>query len=115
MLLGDWDRHQDQWRWAQFNQENGDKLFKPIPRDRDQVFSNFDGALLDLMRTLSGSTKQLQVYDAELKDVKWMNKAGLKLDKVLIQQSGKDVWLKQAKYLQDHVTDAIIAKAFSIS
>tara|TARA_R110002096_G_scaffold431563_1_gene646985 strand:- start:19132 stop:22842 length:3711 start_codon:yes stop_codon:yes gene_type:complete len=113
MLLGDWDRHQDQWRWAQFNQENGDKLFKPIPRDRDQVFSNFDGALLDLMRTLSGSTKQLQVYDAELKDIKWMNSAGIKLDKVLIQQSGKDAWLKQAQYLQDHVTDDVITKAFS--
>ncbi|WP_452219872.1 metallophosphoesterase [Lacinutrix salivirga] len=113
MLLGDWDRHQDQWRWAQFDQENGDKLFKPIPRDRDQVFSNFDGALLDVVRTLSGASNQLQVYDAELKDVKWMNSAGIKLDKVLIQQSGKDVWLKQAEYLQTHITDQVIAKAFS--
>ena len=44
MLVGDWDRHQDQWRWAQFNKANGDKYYKPIPRDRDQVFANFDGA-----------------------------------------------------------------------
>ena len=113
MLLGDWDRHQDQWRWAQFNQDNGDKLFRPIPRDRDQVFSNFDGALLDVLRTLSGSTKQLQVYDSELKDIKWMNSAGMKLDKVLIQQSEKEAWLKQAQYLQDHITDEVIATAFS--
>ncbi|WP_299125777.1 metallophosphoesterase [uncultured Winogradskyella sp.] len=113
MLLGDWDRHQDQWRWAQFNQENGDKLFRPIPRDRDQVFSNFDGALLDIMKTLSGSTKQLQVYDSELKDIEWMNSAGIKLDKVLIQQSGKDVWLAQAEFLQNNITDDVIIKAFS--
>ena len=113
MLLGDWDRHQDQWRWAQFNQDNGDKLFRPIPRDRDQVFSNFDGALLDVMRTLSGSTKQLQVYDSELKDIKWMNSAGIKLDKVLIQKSNKDVWLKQAKFLKDNITDDVITLAFS--
>ncbi|WP_055447675.1 metallophosphoesterase [Lacinutrix mariniflava] len=113
MLLGDWDRHQDQWRWAQFNQENGDKLFRPIPRDRDQVFSNFDGAILDVMKVLSGSTKQLQVYDAELKDIKWMNSAGIKLDKVLIQKSDKQVWLKQAKYLMDNITDDVIATAFS--
>ena len=113
MLLGDWDRHQDQWRWAQFDQENGEKLFKPIPRDRDQVFSNFDGALLDVMRFISGSTKQLQVYDADLKDIKWMNSAGIKLDKVLIQQSDKNVWLKQAKYLQENITDEVIEKAFS--
>lgn len=113
MLLGDWDRHQDQWRWAQFNQENGDKLFRPIPRDRDQVFSNFDGALLDIMRVMSGSTKQLQVYDAELKDIKWMNRAGIKLDKVLIQQSGMDVWLEQAEFLQKNITDEVIRLAFS--
>jgi len=113
MLLGDWDRHQDQWRWAQFNQENGDKLFRPIPRDRDQVFSNFDGALLDIMKVLSGATKQLQVYDAELKDIKWMNSAGIKLDKVLIQNSEKEVWIKQAKYLMDNITDDVINTAFS--
>ncbi|WP_452225024.1 metallophosphoesterase [Lacinutrix chionoecetis] len=113
MLIGDWDRHQDQWRWAQFDQENGDKLFKPIPRDRDQVFSNFDGALLDIMKVLSGSTKQLQVYDAELKDIEWMNSAGIKLDKVLIQNSDKAVWIKQAKYLMDNVTDEVIETAFS--
>ncbi|OIQ23194.1 metallophosphoesterase [Lacinutrix sp. MedPE-SW] len=112
MLIGDWDRHQDQWRWAQFDQENGDKLFKPIPRDRDQVFSNFDGALLDIMKFLSGSTKQLQVYDAELKDIKWMNSAGIKLDKVLIQDSDKEAWITQAKFLQENVTDAVIEKAF---
>jgi len=113
MLIGDWDRHQDQWRWAQFNQENGDKLFKPIPRDRDQVFSNFDGAILNIMKVLSGATKQLQVYDAELKDIEWMNSAGIKLDKVLIQTSDKEVWLNQAKYLMENITDQVITTAFS--
>lgn len=112
MLIGDWDRHQDQWRWAQFDQENGDKLYRPIPRDRDQVFSNFDGALLDILRVITGSSKQLQVYDEELKDIKWMNSAGVKLDRVLIQRSEKDLWLEQAKFLQDNITDAIIEKAF---
>ncbi|TDU42990.1 calcineurin-like phosphoesterase family protein [Gelidibacter sediminis] len=113
MLIGDWDRHQDQWRWAQFNQENGDKLYKPIPRDRDQVFSNFDGTLLDIVRVISGSSRQLQVYDEELKDIKWMNSAGVKLDRVILQQSSKEAWLKQAKFLEEHVTDEIIDKAFS--
>src|SRR5699024_10114509 len=39
MLIGDWDRHQDQWRWAEHQDENGDHYFQPIPRDRDQAFS----------------------------------------------------------------------------
>ncbi len=112
MLIGDWDRHQDQWRWAQFDQENGDKLYRPIPRDRDQVFSNFDGALLDVLRAIAGSSNQLQVYDDELKDIKWMNSAGVKLDRVLIQRAEKELWLEQAKFLQDNITDEIIEVAF---
>ena len=113
MLIGDWDRHQDQWRWAQFDMENGDKYFRPIPRDRDQVFSNFDGTLLDVMKIISGSTKQLQVYDEELKDIEWMNSAGIKLDRVLIQKADKEKWIEQAKFLQEHVTDEVIDLAFS--
>ncbi|MEP5254378.1 MAG: metallophosphoesterase [Winogradskyella arenosi] len=112
MLIGDWDRHQDQWRWAQFDQPNGDKLYRPIPRDRDQVFSNFDGALLDVMRTIAGSAKQLQIYDDKLENIKWMNNAGIKLDRTLIQQSGIETWVEQAQFLQDHITDAVIEKAF---
>ncbi|SFZ89390.1 Calcineurin-like phosphoesterase [Flaviramulus basaltis] len=113
MLIGDWDRHQDQWRWAQFDQANGDKYYHPIPRDRDQVFSNFDGALLDVMKIISGSTKQLQVYDDKLEDVEWMNSAGIKIDRVLIQDSNKEVWLEQAKFLQENITDEVIEKAFA--
>lgn len=113
MLIGDWDRHQDQWRWAQFDQENGDKLYKPIPRDRDQVFSNFDGSLLDFVRVISGSSRQLQVYDEELKDVKWMNSAGVKLDRVILQQCTREAWIEQAKFLEEHVTDEVIESAFS--
>lgn len=113
MLIGDWDRHQDQWRWAQFDKENGDHYYRPIPRDRDQVFSNFDGALLNVMRIISGSTKQLQVYDETLEDIGWMNAAGIKLDRVLIQQADKETWLKHAKFLQENITDAVIDKAFT--
>jgi len=112
MLIGDWDRHQDQWRWAQFNQENGDRVYKPIPRDRDQVFSNFDGTLIDLVKIISGSSKQLQVYDDKLEDIEWMNSAGVKLDRVLLQQSNRDAWIEQAKFLQENVTDEVVEKAF---
>ncbi|WP_136480274.1 metallophosphoesterase [Cognatitamlana onchidii] len=113
MLIGDWDRHQDQWRWAQFNHENGDKYYKPIPRDRDQVYSNFDGVLLDVLRNLSGTTRELQEYDEELKDVERMNTDGIKLDRILIQKATKAQWIEHAKFLQENITDEVIEKAFS--
>src|SRR2546426_1051592 len=42
VLVGDWDRHPDQWRWARFD-EAGVHVWRPIPRDRDQAFSRLDG------------------------------------------------------------------------
>src|SRR5690606_25621534 len=71
MLVGDWDRHNDQWRFAQHEDEEGNSLFIPIPRDRDQVYANFDGGLLDVVRTLFNTSRQFQVYGEELKHTKW--------------------------------------------
>ncbi|WP_378175555.1 metallophosphoesterase [Aquimarina sp. SS2-1] len=112
MLIGDWDRHQDQWRWAEYELENGDHIFKPIPRDRDQAFSNFDGGFLGTLRGLMGFANQFQVYDEELKDVKWINSSATRLDRTLIRNSGRDEWLKQAKHIQENLTNAAIEDAF---
>ena len=48
-LLGDWDRHQGQWRWAGFREE-GHTRWRPIPRDRDQALARYDGFLLGVAR-----------------------------------------------------------------
>jgi len=112
MLLGDWDRHTDQWRWAEFKNQEGKDVFVPIPRDRDQVYANFDGGILDVVRALFSTSRQFQVYDTELKHTKWFNAAGIKLDRALLENFGKEEWKAQAQYIQEHVTDAIIDAAF---
>lgn len=113
MLIGDWDRHEDQWRWSEFEDENGDHIFKPIPRDRDQVFSNFDGAFLNTLRGLTGFANQFAVYGEDIKDVKWFNSAAVGLDRSLIQKEGRETWIQQARFLQEHITDEVIDEAFS--
>ncbi|MCH7516917.1 MAG: hypothetical protein IIB08_07325, partial [Bacteroidetes bacterium] len=45
--VGDWDRHTDQWRWARYD-VNGEELWRPIPRDRDQAFPKYDGVFPSL-------------------------------------------------------------------
>ena len=112
MLIGDWDRHADQWRWARFD-EDGKKIYKPIPRDRDQVFSKFDGALLGLLKTLIPASKQFQNYDGDLENVKWINEAGIKMDRSLTKNSQKENWLAQARFIQENLSDAQIDKAFT--
>jgi hypothetical protein len=112
MLLGDWDRHADQWRWSRFDKK-GKKIYKPIPRDRDQVFSNYDGSFLNLIKTFVPAARQFQEYDGELKDIKWINIAGSKLDHALLPNSTKEVWLSQATYIAENLTDTDIDLAFS--
>jgi hypothetical protein len=113
MLIGDWDRHGDQWRWAEIKQANGDRIFKPVPRDRDQAFSNFDGNLFSALRKMVGASNQFQVYDDNLKNLKWMNNAGITLDRTLLKNSTLQDWLAEAAQIQQSITDTSIQTAFS--
>lgn len=112
MLLGDWDRHPDQWRWARFDMEK-QKIYRPIPRDRDQVFSNYDGGLLNSIRLIIPLTRKFQVYDDNVKNVRWLNESGIKIDKALLQQSTKEVWIAEAEHIKSTLTDENIDAAFA--
>ncbi|WP_090662493.1 BamA/TamA family outer membrane protein [Parafilimonas terrae] len=45
VLINDWDRHNDQWRFAYNKNNNGGKTYFAVPRDRDQVFYVNEGLL----------------------------------------------------------------------
>ncbi len=112
MLIGDWDRHEDQWRWIQFK-ENGKTIYKPMPRDRDQAFSIMsDGFLLGSAVKLIPTARLLRKYDTDLKDVQGVNVEPYPLDMALINESVKEDWDTQVKNIQENLTDAIIDKAF---
>lgn len=113
MLVGDWDRHHDQWRWHESELEDGTRILKPIPRDRDQVFSNFDGAFLATLKGFLGMARQFVTYSGNIDNVKWFNKAALGMDRSLLQNTGRDVWMEEAKFLQENITDEVIREAFS--
>jgi len=42
VLIGDWDRHEDQWRWTSVK-DGKTKIYTAVPRDRDQVFHINEG------------------------------------------------------------------------
>jgi len=69
LLLGDWDRHEDQWRWID-TKTGSDKLYVPIPRDRDQVFHINDGVLPKLS-ALPYVMPTLQSFDANINSVQY--------------------------------------------
>lgn len=112
MLLGDWDRHPDQWRWSRFDKKKK-SIYKPIPRDRDQVYSNYDGALVDIVKAVVPLSRKFQVYSGDLKKTKWINLSGIRLDRTFTQRAAADAWKKEAKFIKEKLTDEVIDKAFS--
>ncbi len=114
MLIGDWDRHADQWRWAQFKLKDGTYMYRPVPRDRDQAFSIMgDGVLLGTMTSLEPTLRLMKSYKEELKSPKWFNLKTTPLDIAIIQNSIKNDWDEQAAYIQSNLTDEIIEDAFA--
>lgn len=112
MLIGDWDRHQDQWRWIEFK-EGDQTIYRPMPRDRDQAFSRMsDGLMLSTAVTLIPFARKLRKYKGDLKDVKGANINPYPLDMALIKNAVKADWDEQVSVIQNQMTDQIIEKAF---
>ncbi len=111
MLIGDWDRHEDQWRWAEFK-DGANTIYKPVPRDRDQAFSKNDGLILGFLTRAIPALKLMQVYDEDIRNVKWFNLEPYPLDIALLKTSTYKNWETQIDYIQKNLTPEVIDKAF---
>ena len=49
LVVGNWDRHQAQWRWARIP---GQPLWVPLPEDADQAFTRYEGKAIGAARTV---------------------------------------------------------------
>ncbi|TDQ21849.1 ShlB/FhaC/HecB family hemolysin secretion/activation protein [Tenacibaculum caenipelagi] len=111
MVIGDWDRHEDQWRWASFRTEDGKTYYRPIPRDRDQPFSKFDGVMIPLFQQFAPLVKNMQTFDYDIKNMKWYNNYPRFFDTRFLNELTLNDWYKQAEYIQQHLTDEVIEKS----
>ena len=109
MLIGDWGRHDDQWRWATFKDDKK-TLYVPIPRDRDNAFTKFDGLLLKVLIP-AAKAKHLQTFNNDLKDVNRFNFPARHLDHHLLNKVTLDEWVTIAKELQADISDEEIDNA----
>jgi len=69
LLIGDWDRHADQWRWVKLEQKENN-LYLPVPRDRDQVFYTNQG-IFPYIASRSWVAPNLQGFDGKIKNIRY--------------------------------------------
>ncbi|MEM6321803.1 MAG: hypothetical protein AAF960_29350, partial [Bacteroidota bacterium] len=110
LFLHDWDRHDDQWRWATF--EEGDKtIYRPIPRDRDQAFYKFKGLVPSYVAWFL--MKQFKTMKADVKDVKHLAFNAKHFDRYFMNQLEWRDWKKEVLALQKSLTDQVIDQAMN--
>lgn len=116
MMIGDWDRHTDQWRWAEFkDKEKGKTLYKPIPRDRDQAFSIMgDGFFMGLATRIIPGLTLMEGFNEEIRNVKGFNGSPktFALDMVLLPETDLKMWEQQVEFIQKNLNEDIIDDAF---
>jgi hypothetical protein len=108
MLIADWDRHGDQWRWGE-KDSLGKTFYYPIPRDRDFAFFRSDGLFVKLVSITSlpymwGFTNKemaLKKLNAKISyiDAQWLN-----------ELTAED-WENAISLVQKNITDSVIEKA----
>ncbi|MEO1052163.1 MAG: BamA/TamA family outer membrane protein [Bacteroidota bacterium] len=108
--IGDWDRHEDQWRWARFKDKDDYNRYQPIPRDRDQAFFYSDGSLMKLGSHKWGIPK-FQGFHEDIRDVAGLNFNARFFDRTFMNEPTMDAWLSIAKELQNSLKDEIIESA----
>ena len=109
LWIGDWDRHDDQWRWA--SREDGKRtIYQPIPRDRDQAFFVNQGVIPKIWSRRWAMPK-FEGFDDAIDWVPGFAFNARHFDRTFTPQLTEEDWIREAEYLQKALTDEVIEEA----
>lgn len=112
MLLGDWDRHEDQWRWER-EKDKKKVVYTPVPRDRDQVYYNTTGVFPWILSHQWLKSK-FQGFHDNIRDINGFNFNARYFDRYFLNGLDEEEWKTQINYLQTTLTDSLIRAAIHL-
>jgi hypothetical protein len=104
ILVGDWDRHRYQWRWARID---GSDLL-PIPEDRDQSFARLDGVIPSQAHRF---VPELVSFKPEYPSIVGLTFTAQEIDRNFLTGLGRPEWDSVASALAARLTDEVIEDA----
>lgn len=107
VFLGDWDRHVDQWRWAGYK-SGGKRIWKPIPRDRDQAFCRYEGVIPSIVEESISQIEGCEEDYPKIEDLTW---SGRHLDRKFLSSIDRRTWDSIAAFVHFHITENIIKES----
>lgn len=111
IFIGDWDRHEDQWRFAKLEYPDGHFEYRPIPEDRDQAFSHYDGFALAFVRLVAPELRVLRPFKKRIRGLSWLIYGSRHWDPVLLNGLDEETWMRVAREVQASLTDEVIDRA----
>lgn len=109
LLLGDWDRHEGQWRW-QGRREGSDTVYYPVPQDRDYVFYSTSGVLPWLVAQQYLNAR-FQSFREHVRNVEVYNFINRHFDRYFLNELAEDDWKEEIETVQKSLTDDVIKRA----
>ena len=111
MWIGDWDRHDDQWRWVRYDDPDGKgHLYKPIPRDRDQAFFVNQG-LLPKIASRRWALPKVEGFDERVDWAPGLSNNARFFDRSFMNMPDWSVWEKEIEFLTANLTDEVIDRS----
>ncbi|MFA0962148.1 BamA/TamA family outer membrane protein [Roseivirga sp. BDSF3-8] len=110
MIIGDWDRHDDQWRWAEYDNDGKGKHYIPVPRDRDQVFFVNEG-FIPKLASRKWAMPKIEGFDYEMRYPPGFMYNARYFDRTFLNQLEKEDWVAISDTLQRRLTDESIEQA----
>lgn len=105
LLVGDWDRHVNQWRWLRFD-EGGERVWRPVPTDRDEAFARYDGLLPALGEYY---TKFLVSFHDQYPPIDKLTFGGRYVDRRVLVGLDASSWRAVTSDVVARLTDEVIA------
>lgn len=112
MWIGDWDRHDDQWRWVEFEKNGKGSLYRPIPRDRDQVFFLNQG-IIPKVAARKWALPKIEGFDEEVDWAPGISENARFFDRSFMNEPDWNDWQDQLAFLRSRLTDEVIEEAIS--
>ncbi len=108
LFLGDWDRHEGQWRFARIP---GEPLWQPIAEDRDAAFNDFRGIAL---AAVADREPKLGRFDASFSSLEGLLWNSRNLDRLVLSGLSREEFREEAEALQAVFTDQTIEAAIAV-
>ncbi len=112
MILGDWDRSEDQWKWLLKVSPDSSKLLIPVPRDRDQAMVLMDG-VFPWFYSQEFMSRKYQGFRKKIHDIIGLNWNARTFDRTFLNELTKEQWMAEADSVKILLTDKVIEDAIS--